>query len=189
MKEEKMIEMVHVVLQLYEGYTLEFSKLMVLLYLSDRDALLQTGVTISGNHFYARQQGPLLKEIYDLFSGASQDVLMQIAWNSRFVKKSGTITALSTSPVPLYELNTIEDRIIRHVDTLYHALSTDELIAVFRDPVFCPEWPEAAQSGAPLSWENILRGHGVPEEQVTAIIEERDIFDKEVLWFYERGSR
>ena len=67
----KAIQAVGVLLGYERARRMNYMRLLKLLYLADREYLLKTGRTITGDHAVAMKRGPVLRQVYDLIRGLS----------------------------------------------------------------------------------------------------------------------
>ncbi|MCA6072137.1 MAG: SocA family protein [Endomicrobium sp.] len=61
---KKLVQVVNYVLAKYD-YRLNYTKLVKLLYISDRECLDKWGFAISGDSYHSMKQGPVLSRLYD----------------------------------------------------------------------------------------------------------------------------
>lgn len=64
-----------------QGGTLSRLRLLKILYIADRECLREHGHTITGDHPYAMENGPVLTETYDLIKGRHGEVA---EWDAHF---------------------------------------------------------------------------------------------------------
>ena len=129
----------------------DFKKLLKLLYMADRQSVLETGIPITGDDLVAMPKGPVLKSVYALLTdetAPNRDLFttfFSAEDNSIQLKKEFTYDWLS----PFTE--NILDTICRE----YGNGSDDELSEMTHH---LPEWNFGS-----LSWENVMRANGHEE--------------------------
>ena len=173
---ERLIQSVGYVLAKY-NYVLNYTKLIKLLYLSDRKSLSLTGYSITGDHYVSMKNGPVLSTLYDLIKNKSRDRQLQFYWNSKFATDGYEIHQVCTF-IPCGELSSGDMQIIDEIDTRFHANTYSDMIDFVHDPSNCPEWKDT-QSSIPLSKSEILRTVGFSESDIDAILEEEDSYAEE----------
>ena len=87
MNMKKVIQVAGHLLQKYSG-RLNYTKLIKLLYLADREALSKWDVPITGDRYTALHNGPIVSEIYNLIVERHRDPTVQLQMNSANAKSS-----------------------------------------------------------------------------------------------------
>ena len=174
---KKLIQVVHYVLKKYD-LKLNYTKLLKLLYLSDRQALGETGASITGDAYYSLDNGPILSCVYDLIRGKAS-YNMQNIWDAIFITDGYDVYALSKN-IPYGELSEYEKRILDIIDAQYHDKTYQDMISIVHDKMICPEWRAPEQHGATkIHTEEILNAFGWSAQDIEIWKEEYDIFLEE----------
>src|ERR1700682_886417 len=67
------VQAVSVLLDLQRSRRMNYMRLLKLLYIADRESLLETGAPITGDRPVAMKRGPVLSHVYNLIKGESTD--------------------------------------------------------------------------------------------------------------------
>lgn len=166
----KLIQTVNYVLSKFDG-KLNYTKLIKLLYLADREAILQTDFSITGDTYASMPLGPVLENTYDFIRGISQSTRNQSLWNTFFLKDSFILKSLQNY-VPISKLSKFETDILDTIVEKYRLYSYEDMVAVVHNKDICPEWTDPKGSSLPLPKQDILLCMGRTKEQIEAIEEE-----------------
>lgn len=168
---EKLIQVTGYILKKYKETTLNYTKLIKLMYLADRESMRETNVSITGDIYYSLDNGPVLSGVYDLIKGNCTDSASQNLWNARFIK-DGYNLMLATERIPDSKLSECEKEILDKIDAEYHDASWQTMIQVVHNPQVCPEWQNPNGSRLPIKKETILEGLGRTPEEIGFILSE-----------------
>jgi len=152
-----------------EGNCINYMKLIKLLYLADRKALIDTGSPITGDRVVNMKNGPVLSAVYDSIKGDRR--YTSTAWPKHF-RKEGFEVRLVADPgdgeLSDYDVDTLSELGQRH--------RHDDPWAMVRFVHRLPEWklPEDDGGADPLSYEEILRKAGFSEAEVAEYAEQND---------------
>ena len=75
--------------------SLNYTKLIKLLYIADKESLKRSLQTITGDTYVSMDNGPVLSKLYDLIKGQYHKELYQNLWNSRFIKDGYNLVAVT----------------------------------------------------------------------------------------------
>ena len=173
---EKLIQTVGFILS-KNGYKMNYTKLIKLLYLADRAALSESGNSITGDTYVSMKNGPVLSTLYDLIRGKA-DPSIQNIWNARFSRDGYEIAAL-TDKISQGELSEWELEILSKTDEKYHDNTYSEMIDFVHDKNNCPEWENPEYTSKPITIEKILEAAGWNNEEITNWSEENKVFAEE----------
>jgi hypothetical protein len=81
----KLVQIVNYVLKKYD-YRLNYTKLIKLVYIADRESLSCWGFAISGDNYCSAPKGPILSGLLDLIRERYQDEFKQVEWKTAFYK-------------------------------------------------------------------------------------------------------
>lgn len=176
---EKLIQACGYILKKYDR-KLNYTKLIKLLYIADKEALKESFVTISGDEYVCMPNGPVLSKLYDLVRNryGNKDIQSQSLWNARFATDGYDIIAL-LSDYPEGKLSDYEKKVLDHVDFLYHGKTFGEMIDLVHDKNVCPEWSDPGDTSRPLPLAEILKSVGYSDIEIEWAIKETQTFDKE----------
>jgi uncharacterized phage-associated protein len=168
-KTRKLIDVVNFLLR-RNGGSINYTKLVKLLYLADRAALVGWGFTITGDEYYALHHGPVLSHTLDLIKGRGVEHA-QSSWDEMFYTEGydlkGEKTARATET-----LSEIEEQILSEIDTRYKDKSFGEMIDIVHDPDICPEWNDPGNGSFRITLDQILSAAGLPEDEVAEVVED-----------------
>lgn len=138
---------------------MNYLRLMKLMYLSERQMLLQYGMTITGDSFYALERGSVLSTLLDMIRNKGEDSLK---WQE-LIKTNGYQVALNVDPGD-GSLSEAETEIFDEIYDYYNSLSTSDLIDFTHT---LPEWEDIyipeSHTSIPITVENILTKSGNAE--------------------------
>jgi len=134
----------------------KYLKVLKLLYVAEKESLLETGRPITGDRLYAMPHGPVLSRICDLIRG--EDI--RTGWAEHFQTTRYTIETIldpGTNLLSKYEIEKIEDVARRHSEKTRWELR--DLTHEF------PEWDQnnPRQSSREIPLKDVLAAGGKPE--------------------------
>jgi uncharacterized phage-associated protein len=149
------------------GGTMDYLKLLKLLYLADRTALLELGRPISYDRYVSMPHGPVLSRTYDLIV-AEPDPEHPSYWGQVISEPSGyTVTLMGDAPRD--QLSRAEEKILDDVFAAFGRWNRWRL----RDYMHgLPEYREPQASSSPIEIRDVLLGQGVSPEDADAIRDE-----------------
>jgi len=149
------------------GGTMHYLKLLKLLYLADRKALLELGRPISYDRYVSMPHGPVLSRTYDLMV-AEPDPEQPTYWRQIISEPRGyTVSLLGDAPRD--QLSRAEEQILDQVFAEFGRRNRWQL----RDYMHqLPEYRDPQGSTLPIEIRDILLSQGVSPEDATAIWDE-----------------
>ncbi|MBI9095352.1 MAG: SocA family protein [Sphaerochaeta sp.] len=137
------------------GNKLNYMKLIKLLYLVDREALIKWQQPITGDKYYSLPLGPVVSKILDkICSGPNPkspdywSSIIQIAQNDSY--------SVTTIDEPEYdELSKREIRLLEGLDDTFKAYSQWDMVAYCHENL--PEWKDPNGSSDQITIEDILK--------------------------------
>jgi hypothetical protein len=130
------------------GNTLNYTKLIKLLYLADRKALKTWERTISGDSYYSMKKGPVLSNTLDLIHYPDNSF-----WH-KHITTSGYDVILSADPgTTLLQPNEI--KFLKSLSDEHKNRDWKAMIKYCHD--CCDEWQHPGDTAIPLQVEDILR--------------------------------
>jgi uncharacterized phage-associated protein len=144
------------------GGRMPLLSLMKLLYLADRQALVETGYTITGARMVAMPYGPVLSEVYE---AASQGTDRESAWALH-------VTAAANHVVELRQpagdaLSEYERGVLDQVFERWGRLDRWDLVRFTHE---LPEWQDPAGSSLAIDPVEILRHEGFSEGTIRHLV-------------------
>lgn len=148
------------------GGKINYMVLIKLLYLADRQTLLEHGFTITGDSFVSMPRGPVLSRILDLINmGKHKEITPWFRYVSE--PKDYEVKLAEHSPSKRDELSKYEIRILNEIYTKYGSMDKWGLVELMHT---LPEWEDPRGSSIPIDPQNILRLEGVSPEKIERFI-------------------
>lgn len=155
--QKKTTQAVALLLGLSENRSSKYMRLLKLLYIADRESLQETGRPITGDRFFAMEQGPVLSELLDLIKGNS---LGHAEW-SQFIARQGYHVELINDPGD-DELCRYEEQKLREVWQRYKGFNEWHMV---NETHKLPEWQknDPGKSSKPIPLSDVLEALGKSE--------------------------
>lgn len=147
---------------------MNYMKLMKLLYLADREALLRWGRPITTDCYVSMDRGPVLSRALDLLTEGNEPGV-DSQWLNHISPPSNYEVSL-VKECDSEELSVAEEDLIREI---YHQLGHMDqwqLVRYVHD--YCGEWQNPDGSAIPITYSDILRAGNKDESEISAIKEE-----------------
>jgi uncharacterized phage-associated protein len=169
------------VLLRFDDHRMEYMRLLKLLYIADRESILETGRPIVTSLTTAMDHGPLSSDIYDLIKG---EVKAEALW-SRYIKTHGHDAHLINDPgrggLSKYEIAKLND-VSKRYEHL-HTLALSELTHDFE------EWqknkpPKGSSRPIPIGDIIDAVGRSDDKDEIVRDLNEKSAYDR----FFE-GAR
>ncbi len=180
-EEEKTAQAAAYLVSLNGGH-LNYMVLIKLLYLSDRQALIDTGVPITGDRMVAMPHGPVLSSTLDLINMGAPQHEGATPWYQYLTEptdyevRTTRETGLKTDELSQYEMG-----ILKAVFAKFGRMNKWAL----RDYTHgLPEWVDPQGSSFPIDPRKILESEGRSEDDVAEIVS-----DAEEVWFMRTLER
>lgn len=150
------------------GGKLNYMKLVKLMYLAERQALLKWGRPITYDLYFSLPHGPILSATLDLINESRQINSAHI-W-SAYISAPDKYEVTLQKDCPSDELSEVEENIIKEIFRQYGHFNEWELVDHLHSVL--PEWKDPNSSSIPISYRDILMTSGESEEEINAIEEE-----------------
>jgi uncharacterized phage-associated protein len=148
------------------GGSLPLLKLLKLMYLVDRESLVDTGFPVTGDSIVAMDNGPVLSKTYDHLKPNGK--------LPHVVSKPSGVKLEDKSP-PRGRLSDYEVDLAHRAFKRFGHMSGQQLIGLLHKAA--PEWePPPKGSSSPIDPASILRAEKKTEAEITAIAEQADYF-------------
>jgi uncharacterized phage-associated protein len=151
------------------GGQLPYIKLVKLLYLVDREALLRWSTPVTGDHYYSMKMGPVLSNVLDLVTKESHGF-----WADHIVKASRWDVKLAQDPGD-GELSEAEDELIEKIFADYGGMDKFKLVDHLHE--ILPEWERVTTGRKPIEFASILKAGNKSDEEIAAIESELQAVD------------
>ena len=173
---KKIVQIVGYVLAKYNG-RLNYTKLIKILYLADREAMKASGYPITGDNYVSMSNGVVLSGIYNLIKDDYSNKTAQNLWDSRFTT-DGFDLVMICNAMPTGLLSDFEIRTLDAIDEKFHNQKFGKLIDYIHNPKNCPEW-EQTDSSIPLDKSRIYSVLGYSDEEIQSLAEEERFYAAE----------
>lgn len=152
------------------GGKFNYTHLLKLLFLADREMLKEKGIPITGARMTAMYHGPLLSEPYNLIKGDA----LSFTWTDHLVKDGYDVRLIAD--IDTDELTPREEAKLDAIyDTYGHWDLFEKLIPWLHENI--GEWQDPGKTSKPIEYEASLRAQEVPDDTI-ARMESR----AEMLW-------
>lgn len=172
-KEAKTAQMAAYLLK-RQGGSLRYIKLLKMLYLADREAMRQTGDSMTRDRFFSMKNGPILSETLNLIHGKRRSA----PW-SHWVRVKEYCAKLANEPSDedLDELSVFDREILDQIADRFGRMGWRALCQWTHDN--CPEWRDTGKSSHPIQPSEIFQALGWSEGKArqlgNAYIERREL--------------
>jgi uncharacterized phage-associated protein len=150
------------------GGTLNYTKLIKLLYLTDREALSRWERSLTGDSYVAMPRGPVLSKTYDLIDYPDFLVDDKSYWH-KFISKATYDVTLKDQP-DIDELSQREIDLIEEIYQKYKDKTWGQMIVICHD--CCHEWEHPGDTSIPIMIEDILKELKKTPKEIELIEEE-----------------
>lgn len=137
------------------GNKLNYMKLIKLLYLVDRTALIKWQQPITGDTYYSLPYGPIVSKILDKISSGPNPESPDY-WSSIIMKSQDDSYSVTTIDETEYdELSKREIRLLEGLDDKFKAFSPWDMVAYCHENL--PEWKDPNGSNDQITIQDILK--------------------------------
>ncbi len=143
---------------------MSYIKLIKLLYLLDREALLRWGRPVTTDRYVSMDNGPVVSRIYDLIREEPAPGTDSI-WRHYISASQGWEVALVEQP-ETDELSRVEEALIDEIFGKFGKLSRWDLVRLSHE---LPEWQDPNGSAVPIQYRDILRAGNKTESEIAAV--------------------
>lgn len=157
------------------GEKMSYMKLLKLLYLADRTALLRWGVPLTTDRWVAMKHGPVLSNVYSLIVD-EQAARSSGVWARYISAPDQYEVQLLSNDVPNDKLSRAEEKLIDEMYEGYGHYNRWDLVEHLHNVL--PEWNNPGETSRPISLRDIL-GLEHTDADTEAIEQELRAFAKE----------
>lgn len=147
---------------------MNYMKLIKLLYLADRAALLSWGRPITGDSYVSMKKGPILSNVLDLINSGA-DPSHKSLWHQFISAPSKYNISLRKEPV-FDELSKREKKAIEKVFEEYKGCNQWEMVDICHKNL--PEWKDPGGSTFPIYIKDILRALKKTDKEIQQLEDE-----------------
>jgi uncharacterized phage-associated protein len=162
------------------GGTLNYLKLMKMLYIANRQSLLECGSPIVPDSFVSMKYGPVLSNLYDKINLSSSKTESSF-WNEHLKVSNYSITLVKDPDNG--KLSRRSMRILDEIDKQWHEKPPFEIAQWTHDNKNIPEWSNPGDSSIPIAIEKILHTLGKNSAEIRYLTREEKQYQKEAEVF------
>ena len=148
------------------GGQMHYIKLLKLMYLVDREALLRWGIPVSTDKYVSMDNGPVLSRVLNLIT----EEMPKPQWSQFISPPMGDYEVTLLNPPQTDRLSRAEEKLIDEVYEKYGHWNRWKLIEDVMHKF--PEWEHPQGSSKPLPIRAILKAGGESEEEIKATLKE-----------------
>lgn len=152
---------------------MNYTKLIKLLYLLDRTALIRWSRPVTGAKYYSMKKGPVLSEVRDLIT--EQPATEQEGFWVQHITRHSEWEVMLLQDAGRDELSEAEESLIDEIYQEFGGYETFRLVDHLHQ--ILPEWKAVTRGRAPLRYSDILRTTGISPEEIAAIRQEIEEVD------------
>lgn len=146
---------------------MNYMKLIKMLYIADREALLRWGRPITTDVYFSMKHGPVLSEILDLIDEGPNPILGETFW-SRHISKEDYDVSLKADPSD-DQLSEAEEELINEIFGKLGHLDKWKLVDIAHG---FPEWQDPEGSSIRIDYADILKAGNKTPDEIHAIEDE-----------------
>lgn len=150
------------------GAQMSYLKLIKLMYLVDREALLRWGRPVTTDCYVSMDKGPVLSRTLELITEDTRPGV-ETVWSRYISPPSNYEVGLLVDEPPNDELSRAEERLIQHVFDEHGRKSRWELVDLAHT---LGEWQDPRGSAIPIDYRDILRAGHKTEIEISTIEQE-----------------
>lgn len=143
------------------GGRMNYMKLLKLLYLADRQSLIDTGYTISGDTLVSMDRGPVLSKTYELINWGDAES----EWK-KYISDPDHYEVRAICESEYGALSDYEEELLLNVFEQFRDFSQWDLVNYTHE---LPEWTDPRGSSRPIDARVILREAGKSDEEIEAV--------------------
>ncbi|MET0464794.1 MAG: Panacea domain-containing protein [Chitinophagaceae bacterium] len=163
-REEKATQLAALLLKL-RGGRMSYLKLMKLMYLVDRAALLRWGRPVTFDNIVSMNNGLVLSQTLDLITGGSRLGVDEL-WRRFISEPQGYEVALENEP-EFDELSKAEVSLVEEIFGKFGRMSRWELVDLTHT---FPEWTDPKGSSIPVDYKEVLEAGEKSEREIFEIL-------------------
>lgn len=145
-------------------------KLMKLMYLADRQAMLTHGFPMTGDRFVAMPHGPVLSLTLSHINDEAPSSVG--GWDSWISDKADFVVALARETPTREDLDELSDAdlaVMADIWSRFGHMTKYQIRDYTHDPANCPEWTDPKGSSNPIPFKTVFLRHGFAESEADAM--------------------
>jgi uncharacterized phage-associated protein len=155
------------------GGQMHYIKLIKLMYLADREALLRWGAPITSDRYVSMRNGPVLSHVKNLIT---EDQAKPF-WSQYISAPMGDYEVQLLKQAPTDRLSRAEENLMREIFEQYGHRNRWDLIDNVMHKL--PEWQDPGVGTVPIQIRDILEAAGESEEEIRALLKELRSFESD----------
>lgn len=148
------------------GGRMSYMKLVKLLYLSDRDALLRWGRPITTDRYVSMDRGPVVSRILDLMTDEPLPSESKKSVWRQFISTQLNYEVELVGDAGSDELSQAEEDLIKEIFDRFGRMSRWEIVEYCHE---LPEWTDPQGSALPIEYRDILKAGGRTISEISEI--------------------
>lgn len=148
------------------GGQMHYLKLIKLLYLADREALIRWGIPITTDRYVSMDNGPVLSNVLNLIT---EEVPKPI-WSKFISAPLGEYEVRLLQDAPTDRLSQAEENLLHEIYEQYGYRNRWDIVNNVMHKL--PEWTNPEGSSVPISVREIMEGAGEDEQEIKAVVKE-----------------
>lgn len=152
------------------GGQMHYMKLIKLMYLADREAILRWGVPITRDRYVSMDNGPVLSRVLNLIT----DDRPKPVWSEFISAPLGEYEVKLLRDAPTDALSRAEEKLLDEIFQMYGYRNRWELIENVMHKL--PEWQNPNKSAIPILIRDILKAGGESEDEIRVVLRELHSF-------------
>ena len=150
------------------GGRMSYMKLLKLLYLADRGALLSHGRPITYDRYVSMDHGPVLSQTYNLMVAEQSPDQPLVYWRQFISEPERYEVQLLTDTPPDGELSRAQIGVLDDVFNEFGAMNRWQIVEFVHT---LPEWEDPQGSSIPIALRDVLRGGEMEDDDMDAVEE------------------
>jgi len=147
---------------------MSYMRLLKLMYLADRGALLKHGRPITYDRYVSMDHGPVLSQTYNLMVAEESPDEPRSYWRQFISEPDRYEVKLLSTTAPTNELSPAQLAVLDHVFEEFGAMRRWQIVDFVHT---LPEREDPHGSSIPIALRDVLRGGGMEDEDAEAVEE------------------
>ncbi len=181
MNTKKLIQAVNVLLE-ENGGRMNYTKLIKLLYIADKQSIKEIGAPITGDRYYSLPKGPILSKLLNLIKVNIPDDSENSVWKTFFSTEGYDLVKNEKNHPGYGKLSRREMRILKELSISFKDKSYSDMIEYVHQENKFPEvrWREAGiQKRIPISLKDLYKSLGLGMESLKEYNKEIKLLEHE----------
>jgi uncharacterized phage-associated protein len=165
-----------------EGGTIPHLKLMKLLYIADREALINWGYPLTFDNYLSMKHGPVLSNTLELINDGSADP-SHSAWEQVISAKANhKVSLMDSNKMPNSELLSVaEQALIDQISERFAQKDQWQMVKYTHQQF--KEWQDPAGTCLPINFEDIFCADGISQTEAKEMANNIRLFQREQTAF------